>query len=61
LITSTAAALSNFSATFQAEYSLVGEELSYPAPSAAANDSYVFYIGFDPQALKPQPAARKRR
>ena len=43
------------------EYSLVGEELSYPAPSAAANDSYVFYIGFDPQALKPQPAARKRR
>lgn len=42
------------------EYSLVGEDFSYPAPSAAANDSYVFYIGFDPQALKPQPA-RKRR
>lgn len=42
------------------EYSLVGEDFSYPAPSAAANDSYVFYIGFDPQALKQQPA-RKRR
>jgi len=42
------------------EYSLVGEDFSYPAPSAAANDSYVFYIGFDPQALKPQPT-RKRR
>ncbi len=42
------------------EYSLVGEDFSYPAPSAVANDSYVFYIGFDPQALKPQPA-RKRR
>lgn len=43
------------------EYSLVGEDFSYPAPSAVANDSYVFYIGFDPQALKPQPASRKRR
>lgn len=42
------------------EYSLVGEDFSYPAPSAAANDSYVFYIGFDPQALKPQ-TTRKRR
>lgn len=42
------------------EYSLVGEDFSYPAPSAVANDSYVFYIGFDPQALKPQPT-RKRR
>lgn len=43
------------------EYSLIGEDFSYPAPSASANDSYIFYIGFDPQALKPQPAARKRR
>lgn len=43
------------------EYSLVGEDFSYPAPNAVANDSYVFYIGFDPQALKPQPASRKRR
>lgn len=44
-----------------AEYSLVGEDLTYPAPSGAANDSYVFYIGFDPQALKSQAPARKRR
>jgi hypothetical protein len=43
------------------EYSLVGEDFGYPAPSAAANDSYVFYIGFDPQALKPQAPARRRR
>jgi len=43
------------------EYSLVGEDLSYPAPTAEANDSYVFYIGFDPQALKPQAPVRRRR
>jgi len=42
-------------------FSLVAEDVSYPAPSAAANDAYVFYIGFDPQALKPEPKARKRK
>ena len=42
-------------------FSLVGEDLIYPAPSAAVGDSYVFYIGFDPQALKPEPRARGRR
>ncbi|MBC7578079.1 hypothetical protein [Tardiphaga sp.] len=42
-------------------FSLVGEDLVYPAPSAAAGDSYVFYIGFDPQALKPEPKARAKR
>ena len=42
-------------------FSLVGEDLVYPAPSAAVGDSYVFYIGFDPQALKPEPRARARR
>lgn len=44
-------------------FSLVGEDLVYPAPSAVDGDSYVFYIGFDPQALKPErpaPKARKR-
>lgn len=40
-------------------YSLVGEDIVYPAPSPDANDSYVFYIGFDPQALKPEPRAPK--
>jgi hypothetical protein len=39
-------------------FSLVGEDLSYPAPTGAAGDSYVFYIGFDPQALRPEPKSR---
>jgi hypothetical protein len=42
-------------------FSLVAEDVAYPAPSAAENDAYVFYIGFDPQALKPEPKARKRK
>lgn len=40
-------------------FTLVIEDLVYPAPSGAVGDSYVFYIGFDPQALKPErPAPR---
>ena len=31
------------------------------APTEAANDKYIFYVGFDPAALKPEPAARKRK
>jgi hypothetical protein len=42
-------------------FSLVGEDLVYPAPTAVAGDSYVFYIGFDPQALKPEPRATGRK
>ena len=34
---------------------LVAEDLIYPAPKGAVADSYVFYVGFDPQALKPEP------
>ena len=34
---------------------LVAEDLVYPAPKGAVGDSYVFYVGFDPQALKPEP------
>jgi hypothetical protein len=34
-------------------FTLVAEDLVYPVPSAATADSYIFYIGFDPQALKP--------
>jgi hypothetical protein len=44
-------------------FSLVGEDLVYPVPSGAAGDSYIFYIGFDPQALTPAPkpkAAKKK-
>jgi hypothetical protein len=44
-------------------FTLVADDLVYPAPPVAIGDSYVFYIGFDPQALKPEPkpkAARKK-
>jgi hypothetical protein len=39
-------------------FSLVAEDLVYPAPSGAEGDSYIFYIGFDPQALTPEPKAK---
>jgi len=40
-------------------FTLVAEDLVYPAPSGAVGDTYIFYIGFDPQALKPEkPAPR---
>ena len=43
-------------------FSLVAEELVYPAPPGAVGDSYIFYIGFDPQALTPEPkVARKKK
>ena len=44
-------------------FSLVAEDLVYPVPQGAAGDSYIFYIGFDPQALKPEPkpGARKKK
>jgi hypothetical protein len=41
-------------------FTLLAEDLIYPAPSGAVGDSYVFYIGFDPLALKPEPKARKK-
>ena len=43
-------------------FTLVAEDLTYPGPPGAAGDSYIFYIGFDPQALKPErPAPKKRK
>ena len=44
-------------------FSLVAEDVVYPVPPGATGDSYIFYIGFDPQALKPEPkpkAAKKK-
>src|ERR1700676_1122473 len=44
-------------------FTLVADDLVYPAPSVDVGDSYIFYIGFDPQALKPEPkpkAAKKK-
>jgi hypothetical protein len=43
-------------------FTLVAEDIVYPAPSGAVGDSYIFYIGFDPQALKPErPAPKKKK
>lgn len=36
-------------------FTMVAEDLVYPAPPGADADNYIFYIGFDPQALKPAP------
>jgi hypothetical protein len=41
-----------------APFSMVAEDLVYPVPPGATGDSYIFYIGFDPQALTPEPAPR---
>lgn len=42
-------------------FSLVAEDIVYPVPPANTGDSYIFYIGFDPQALRPEPRARSHR
>lgn len=42
-------------------FTFVAEDLAYPIPSAAVADSYIFYVGFDPQALAPEPKARGRK
>jgi hypothetical protein len=42
-------------------FTLVAEDLVYPAPTGAVGDSYIFYIGFDPQALKPEPRSKPRK
>src|SRR3982751_635201 len=34
-------------------FTMVVEDLVYPTPPGAVGDSYIFYIGFDPQSLKP--------
>jgi hypothetical protein len=39
-------------------FSLVAEDMVYPVPPGATGDSYIFYIGFDPQALRPEPKPR---
>jgi hypothetical protein len=44
-------------------FSLVIDDIVYPEPSAADVDKYVFYVGFDPQAVAPEakPKAGKKK
>ncbi|MGJ5176010.1 hypothetical protein ACQR16_19175 [Bradyrhizobium oligotrophicum] len=43
-------------------FTIVAEDMVYPVPAPGTNaDNYVFYIGFDPQALTPERGARKRK
>jgi hypothetical protein len=42
-------------------FSLVGEDLVYSSPPGATSDSYIFYIGFDPQALTPEAPVRSKK
>jgi hypothetical protein len=44
-------------------FTLVADDLVYPIPPVAVGDSYIFYIGFDPQALAPEakPKAPKKK
>jgi hypothetical protein len=42
-------------------FSLVGEDLTYTMPPNLTSESYVFYIGFDPQALTPEPKPARRK
>jgi hypothetical protein len=42
-------------------FTLVAEDIVYPVPPGATGDSYIFYIGFDPQVLKPEPKPKPVR
>jgi hypothetical protein len=54
----------NLTETGSDPFTLVAEDLTYPAPPGAIGDTYIFYIGFDPQSLKPEraaPAPKKKK
>jgi len=42
-------------------FSVVGEDLAYSMPPGATSESYVFYIGFDPQAVTPEPKSARKK
>ncbi len=42
-------------------FSLVGEDLIYNMPAQLTSDSYLFYVGFDPQAVTPEQPKSSRR
>jgi len=39
-------------------FSLVADDVVYPIPPGAAGDSYIFYVGFDPQLVSAEPKAK---
>ena len=39
-------------------FTLVADDLVYPIPPGAVGDSYIFYIGFDPQLVSGEPKAK---
>jgi hypothetical protein len=47
-----------------APYSIVADDLVYPAPVGGTGDQYIFYVGFDPQLIssepKPKPVKKKK-
>jgi len=54
----------NMTETGSEPFTMVAEDLAYPVPTGGTGDSYIFYIGFDPQALKPErppPKAPKKK
>jgi hypothetical protein len=42
-------------------FSVVGEDLIFNMPANLTSDSFVFYVGFDPQAITPEPKSSRRR
>lgn len=42
-------------------FTFIAEDMTYPVPAAAVADNYIFYVGFDPQALSPEPRGRKKK
>jgi hypothetical protein len=42
-------------------FTIVADDLAYPVPPGETGASYIFYIGFDPQALAPEPKAKPGR
>ena len=42
-------------------FTFIVEDLVYPMPTGSAGDSYIFYVGFDPQALTPEPKSRAKK
>lgn len=42
-------------------FTLVTDDVVYPAPSGADAEHYIFYVGFDPQLAAPEKPARPAR